>query len=119
MIRIIKAFCGEESENPDPIFKRGNLVLHRRYGYRAAVVEVTPVCEADEEWYQANQMQPDRNQPWYHLLVSGSQQTTYAAQTNLRSDPIAEPIEHPLVPLFFSAFENGSYVRNERSWPGT
>ncbi len=119
MIRIIKAFEGEKSDRPEPIFKPGNLVLHRRYGYRAVVVEVTPVCVADEQWYQLNQTQPDRNQPWYYLLVSGSKQTNYAAQSNLLTDPSGLPVEHPLVSLFFSDFKNGSYVRNQRRWPSS
>jgi heat shock protein HspQ len=98
-------------------FRVGALVRHRRYGYRGVIVDRDPECRADEEWYRRNATQPDRNQPWYSVLVDGTSDITYAAQTNLESDPSAEPVVHPLVEQFFSRFENGVYVRNERPWP--
>ena len=98
-------------------FARGQLVRHRRYGYRGVVVELDPCCRASDVWYHANQTQPRRDQPWYHVLVHGTAQTTYAAETSLEPDPEPAPIVHPLVDAFFSAFEDGRYVRNERPWP--
>ena len=106
---------------PEPdrrsMYEPGQLVRHVRYGYRGVVVSADPECRADEAWYQANNTQPDRDQPWYHVLVHGTEQVTYAAATSLDVDLHAEPIQHPLVALFFSAFEDGHYVRNERPWP--
>ena len=99
-----------------PKFPAGQLVRHVRYGYRGVVVEVHPHCQADDAWYRSNQTQPPRNQPWYHVLVDGGQQTTYAAETSLEADPSGRPVEHPLVDLFFSAFDGESYVRNDRAW---
>lgn len=54
---------------PRTVFEPGQLVRHRRYGYRGVVVDRDEFCEADDEWYSKNQTQPDRDQPWYHVLV--------------------------------------------------
>jgi hemimethylated DNA binding protein len=59
----------------------------------------------------------DRDQPWYHLLVGGSSTCTCAASQNLVADSSDLPIEHPLLPHFFSEFLNGGYIRNDEPWP--
>jgi heat shock protein HspQ len=101
---------------PHPVFDPGQLVLHRRYGYRGVVVERDEFCQADDAWYSKNQTQPDRDQPWYHVLVNGSSTCTYAASENLVADTSELPIKHPLLPHFFSEFKNGSYIRNGVPW---
>ena len=100
-----------------PTFAPGQLVRHRRYGYRGVVVERDEHCRADEKWYQNNQTQPDRNQPWYHVLVHGTTSCTYAAAQNLLEDCSPMPIDHPWVAHFFSEFMNGRYIRNDEPWP--
>ena len=105
---------------PDPIrpvFEPGQLVRHRRYGYRGVVVARDDFCQADEEWYSKNQTQPDRDQPWYHVLVHGTSSCTYAASESLVADANCLPIEHPLLPHFFSEFKKGIYIRNDEPWP--
>jgi len=99
-----------------PRFHPGQLVKHRRYGYRGVVVAVDSSCHASDEWYQRNKTQPLRAQPWYHVLVDGGELTTYAAETSLEEDRSGRPVEHPLVPAFFSDFTAGGYVRNNRPW---
>lgn len=74
-------------------------------------------CKAADDWYQSNQSQPKRDQPWYHVLVDGSNQTTYAAQSSLMPDPSGTEINHPLIKVFFSEFAGGFYVRNHEAWP--
>ena len=111
------AFIGRGDAAPSaPEFAPGDLVSHRRYGYRGVVVALDLCCQADEQWYQSNQTRPLRDQPWYHVLVHASTQNTYAAQTSLRADDSAAPIVHPLVPTFFDQFSDGGYVRNDRPW---
>ena len=107
---------GQSKPDAEPRFTTGQLVRHRRYGYRGVVVDFDLTCEASDQWYESNQTQPDRNQPWYHVLVDGTATTTYAAQANLLPDDSSEPIEHPLVEPFFSDFVDGKYVRNDRPW---
>lgn len=82
-------------------FQAGTLIHHKRYGYRGVIVQVDEACRADEQWYQANQTQPDRHQPWYHVLVDGSTHTTYVAQENLELDASGAAVEHPLLDQFF------------------
>ncbi|MFP6901013.1 MAG: heat shock protein HspQ [Opitutales bacterium] len=112
----------DESYVPDsvlPQFELGELVKHRKYGYRGVVVDIDLQCQASEEWYKSNQTQPEKHQPWYHVLVDQAVHVTYAAQGNLLPDESAEPILHPMTGLFFSGFENGRYLRNEVPWkPG-
>jgi len=98
-------------------FHLGELVRHKRYGYRGVIVDFDMQCEADDRWYKSNQTQPDRDQPWYHILVHDSYQVTYAAENSLMADDSDEPVVHPLVTKFFSKFEDGHYIRNEQPWP--
>ena len=101
-----------------PRFLIGQLVRHRRYGYRGVVVDFDIRCIASDDWYEANQTQPDRDQPWYHVLVDGSTYVTYAAEENLLADDTDQPIHHPLVPHLFAAFDGQRYRRNDTPWPG-
>lgn len=99
-----------------PAYRVGHLVRHSRYGYRGVIVDVDLQCQADDDWYRANLTQPDRHQPWYHVLVDGSKATTYAAQSNLETDRSEVEVIHPLVPFFFLGFANGKYIRNGEPW---
>lgn len=108
--------ANDSQSSPEPVFEIGQLVAHRRYGYRGVVVDFDIRCQATEAWYKSNQTQPARDQPWYHVLVHGSVQVTYAAQENLAADVSGEPIEHPWVERYFSGFRGGRYVRNDEPW---
>jgi heat shock protein HspQ len=108
----------EAFPGPIPRFGPGQLVHHRRYDYRGVVVDFDLHCRADEAWYQKNRTQPDRDQPWYHVLVDGSALVTYAAETSLEPDASGEPIEHPLVSKLFEGFGDSGYQRNGVPWPG-
>ena len=107
----------EPNPETEPKFSPGQLVAHRRYGYRGVVVSVNLSCKADPEWYWKNNTQPEPNQPWYHVLVDGSSTCTYAAETSLKPDPSAQPIEHPFLSTFFEGFHSGRYLRNDTAWP--
>ncbi len=100
-----------------PRFRVGQVVRHTRYGYRGVVVAFDHTCQASEAWYMHNQTQPERKQPWYHVLVDGSTYSTYAAQTSLTEDDSGECIIHPWTELYFSDFDNGRYTRNKTPWP--
>ena len=107
---------------PDtPKFSPGEVVHHIRYGYRGLIVDFDTTCQADGDWYKTNQTQPDKNQPWYHVLVDGQQQVTYVAQSNLQSDTSGAHVVHPMLNLFFSGHDESTnrYLRNEVPWnPG-
>lgn len=100
-----------------PRFHVGQIVKHRRYGYRGVVIDFDVRCQADEDWYMSNQTQPDRGQPWYHVLVDRAMHLTYAAQSNLQPSEDLSPVAHPLLDRFFKGqHENGLYRRNDRPW---
>ena len=117
MIRLSRDIADNDTLEPLPKFEPGQPVRHKRYGYRGVVVDFDLKCKASDEWYQSNKTQPKRRQPWYHVLVHGSDSTTYPAEENLRADTSGEPIEHPLIAQFFTEFVDGRYVRNARPWP--
>ena len=118
MIRPIQDNSKQDNNPTKPNFKTGQLVRHKRYGYRGVIVDFDPTCKADQQWYQSNQTQPEQNQPWYHVLVHNSDQVTYPAQSSLTEDTSNQPIEHPLLSHFFSEFMlDGKYLRNDRPWP--
>ena len=97
----------------------GQQIEHKRFNYRGLIYDVDSEFRGTEEWYQKMATSlPPKNEPWYHVLVHGSEQMTYAAQTSLQSDESAEQVVHPFVPHFFSAFSDGRYVRNDTPWPG-
>ena len=102
---------------PDPTYAVGQLVQHRRYGYRGVIVAVDLSCAASDDWYHRNQTQPDRVQPWYHVLVHDQPTVTYAAETSLAPDRSGLPIHHPWIDEYFSDFQDGGYVRNEVAFP--
>ena len=98
----------------DPQFEPGEIIFHKKYGYRGVIVSFDLLCKAPDSWYQSNQTQPDRNQPWYHILVDGNQQVTYVAQSNLVYDQLNKPVVHPMLNLFFFGHDESEnkYLRN-------
>lgn len=75
-------------------------------------------CRADDGWYRRNRTQPEKNQPWYHVLVDSTDQVTYAAETSLILEETPHEISHPLVGQFFGEFDGVQYVRNQKPWYG-
>lgn len=101
---------------PPQRFAPGDVVRHRRYGYRGVVVAVDSRCRAPDWWYYGNRTQPARNQPWYHVLVDDSEGVTYPAQSSLETDDSGLPVEHPLLDAYFHDFSGTGYLRNDRPW---
>lgn len=103
-----------------PEFQIGQIIRHKRYRYRAIVVDFDMACRADDEWYLSNQTRPERQQPWYHLLVDSTHATTYAAQEYLMLEKDLTPVQHPLISQYFDSFEKKAvlYERNDEVWPG-
>ena len=94
-------------------YQIGQLVSHRRYPYRGVIAGCDPHCRADDNWYQGNRTQPDRDQPWYHVLVHGSHHTTYVAEENLDDDPGQEQVIHPLAKKLFAHYTRAGYIPAE------
>ena len=95
-------------------FSVGELVHHRLFDYRGVIVDVDRNFQGTEEWYETvAKSRPPKNRPWYHVLVHGTEHSTYVAERNLEPDDSVEPINHPMLEHFFSKFENGRYSRVE------
>jgi heat shock protein HspQ len=96
-----------------PRFTIGQVVHHKLFDYRGVVVDIDATFSLSEEWYeQVARSRPPKDAPWYRVLVGGAAHETYVAERNLEEDDSGAPVEHPLLPAFFDAFENGHYVRS-------
>ncbi len=88
----------------------GQLVHHRLFQYRGVVVDVDAEFSLSDQWYdEVARSRPPRDQPWYRVLVDGSDEVTYVAERNLEADDTGIPIEHPLLGEFFNEFRQGYY----------
>lgn len=107
---------GEVLEFRRAKFSVGDLVHHTRFDYRGVVVDVDPTFQSTDEWYeQVARSRPPKDKPWYHVLVHGSDHMTYVAERHLEADDSGEPVQHPLLELYFSRLEDGRYVREGKA----
>ncbi len=90
-------------------FEVGQLVRHKRYGYRGVVAACDRSCRAGDTWFFSNQTQPSRSQPWYHIVVHGAKHTTYVAEENIREDKGGEQVINPYTRGLFAYFNSGRY----------
>lgn len=91
-------------------FYIGQIVQHRRFGYRGVVADVDPEFQGTDAWYDSvARSRPSRKQPWYRVLVDGADQETYVAELHLEPDIQAEPVCNPSVTAHFLSYENGRY----------
>jgi heat shock protein HspQ len=89
----------------------GQVVHHELFNYRGVVVDVDPVFQNDDDWYELVALsRPPKNKPWYRVLVHNAVHETYVAERNLGADTSGEPVNHPLVDITFDSFENGRYT---------
>ncbi len=93
-----------------PRFSIGELVHHKKFGYRGVIVDVDAEYSGSEEWYEhMARSRPPKDAPWYHVLVHDAQHSTYVAERHLEPDDSGEQINHPALGRFFDRFENGRY----------
>ena len=118
MIRVIEEQSpGRNSHS----FKTGDIIKHKKYGYRGVIVHQDSNFKGEEQWYLSNQSQPSKRQPWYFVLVNEIQQVTYVAESNLTLDQCEKQLDHTMINLFFSGYDDElkKYIRNEVPWnPG-
>ena len=93
-------------------FTVGQVVHHKLFHYRGVVVDVDPEFSLSEEWYQSvARSQPPKDQPWYRVLVDGTNDETYVAERNLEPAQDSRGIQHPDLHHHFTRMEGGHYVR--------
>jgi heat shock protein HspQ len=94
-------------------FSIGDVVRHRLFEFRGVIFDVDPVFANSEEWYQSipQEIRPSKDQPFYHLLAENAESSyvAYVSQQNLLRDHSEEPVNHPAIASFFSAYEDGRY----------
>jgi heat shock protein HspQ len=94
-------------------FDIGQVIHHKRFGYRGVIVDVDPTFQLTEEWYERMaRSRPPKDEPWYHVLVHDSDHMTYVAERNLETDSSKKPVRHPMLDQFFSDFRDGAYTRS-------
>lgn len=99
-------------------FRIGDRVRHKVFGFRGVIFDVDPVFANSEDWYEANPLRPDRDQPFYHLLADNGEQSyiAYVSQQNLEPDEAIEPIDHPALAMLFNRSPDGGYRLAANRW---
>lgn len=97
-------------------FAIGQVVHHRKFGYRGVIVDVDPEFQGTEEWYEMMaRSRPPKDKPWYHVLVHEATHRTYVAERHLEPDTTGQQIVHPELGAFFDFFEPGRYSNQSKS----
>jgi heat shock protein HspQ len=96
--------------NTTPKFESGQVIHHKRLGYRGVILSVDDEFQGVEQ-HRDLCARTARDKPWYHVLVDGSEEEAYVAERHLELDESAIPVEHPLIGVFFDELKEGRYVR--------
>lgn len=97
------------------LYDLGQKVEHVDEGYRGIVVDYDLYC-INEKNPTDEDDRPDNNQPWYKVLVHGTDRVLYVPHCQIIQDHCKEEIKNPLVSYFFIQTEEGIYVRNSMPW---
>jgi heat shock protein HspQ len=94
-------------------FFPGQIVHHKRFDYRGVIIDVDPVFQGTDEWYEkVARSRPPKDEPWYRVLVHGNPVETDVAERNLEEDDSGQAIDHPYVQQIFSELQDGKYIRH-------
>ena len=92
-------------------FNIGQIIHHKLFDYYGVIVDVDPVFQASDEWYDMMAKScPPKDKPWYYVLVHQSIHKTYVAEQNLEASLDPFPIHHPDIEDYFSRYEEGQYL---------
>ena len=112
---MARQLCYADPMEHSAKFFVGQIVHHKKFDYRGAVYDIDATFQGTDEWYESvARSRPPKDQPWYHILVDGTEQTTYVAERHLQSDELGTPITHPLVAGLCGTFEGGRYPMKSR-----
>lgn len=99
-----------------PSYVIGQIVRHHRDEFRGVIVDFDLNCSGTESWYRSERPRPYREQPWYVVLLDGSDESSYVAESVLRPDSTRNQVRNDRVDEYFHTYKDPYYVRNERSW---
>lgn len=95
-------------------FGLGEIVKHRIYDFQGVIYDVDPVFANTDEWLASipEDVRPDKNQPFYHLLAENSEieYIAYVSEQNLLLVEDAKPLRHPQINEHFVGFHDGVYL---------
>jgi len=99
-------------------FKVGQVIKHKKFGYRGVIIGWDSQARAPDYWLQVNHFDPSwRYQPNYSVLVHGNDrtdyQTTYVVEENME-EILDTQISHPDIEEYFEKFDGDRYVA--RPW---
>ena len=96
-------------------FYIGQIIEHRRFGYRGLVFGVDPDFQLSQAWYQnVARSRPPKDQPWYHVLVDGAGHSTYVAERHLAASADSSQISHPQLGQYFDRYDGERYFSLRR-----
>lgn len=102
-------------QSVDAKFSVGQVVHHRLFDYRGVIIDVDPEFRGTDEWYRRMApSRPPKDQPWYRVLMHGTDNQTYVAERNLEPDHSGDPVVHPDLDRYFIGFDDGTYVLRRR-----
>jgi len=91
-------------------FAIGQIVHHKRHGYRGVIADADPQCSMDDAWYETKtDATAPRDEPWYEVLVDGTPITIYVAEEAIEIAEYQDEIEHPMLAEYFSCFNHDHY----------
>lgn len=94
-------------------YSLGQIIHHRKFDYRGVIFDIDATFSGTESWYgTVAKSKPPKDEPWYHVLVDDSQQSTYVAERNIETTDSVSPINHPLINHYFKNFIDGHYFHN-------
>ncbi len=97
-------------------FSIGDVIYHKLFDYRGVIIDIDQQFQLSDDWYETVALsKPDKNQPWYHVLVHDAVHSTYVAEQNLEPDNSDEEINHPDLHHFFKHFLNGRYISDQKT----
>lgn len=91
-------------------FAIGQIVYHKRHGYRGVIADADPECSMDEDWYNTKTDAVDaRDKPWYEVLIDGTPISIYVAEEAIEVESSPVEIDHPMLADYFSGFVRDHY----------
>ena len=94
-----------------PKYKVGQIIQHRRFGYRGVIVGVDASFRGSYSMYERlARVKRPADHPWYSVLVAEGGYEAYVSESNLELAETSSPVSHPLVPVYFDELRDGQYV---------
>jgi heat shock protein HspQ len=92
-----------------PRYYVGQIVSHKKLGYRGVVVDVDAAFVLKSSWKHEVALSRAQERPWYHILVDQAQQETYVAEHCLELDETSGEVVNTGLSNYFSGYLNGRY----------